>query len=101
MITVRVPSILRTDGWPEEIRIDVPVSTIDALVTELDRRLPGARTRLDDTLFNFAVNDAMICTPSTRTACATATSSKSFRRSPAGEYRELRAVGGGCNIRGS
>jgi molybdopterin converting factor small subunit len=60
MITVRVPSILRSDGWPPDVVIDGPVTTIEALVSELDRRLPGARARLDDPLFNFAVNDAMI-----------------------------------------
>ena len=60
MITVRIPSILRADGWPDEIAIDAPVATIEALVSELDRRVPGARARLDDAIFNFAVNDAMI-----------------------------------------
>jgi molybdopterin converting factor small subunit len=59
MIVVRLPATLRT-GATETIEVREPVSTIGELVGLLDRRLPGFREQLDDSVFNFAVNDEMI-----------------------------------------
>jgi molybdopterin converting factor small subunit len=59
MITVRLPSTLRVDG-ADTITIREPVDSISALVDALDRRIPGFREQLDDSVFNFAVNDEML-----------------------------------------
>jgi molybdopterin converting factor small subunit len=59
MITVRLPSTLRVDG-ADTLAIDEPVDSIAALVDALDRRIPGFREQLDDSVFNFAVNDEML-----------------------------------------
>ena len=37
-----------------------PVATIAELVDVIDRRVPGFRDQLDDSVFNFAVNDEML-----------------------------------------
>ena len=60
MITVRLPSMLRQPEMPHELHLDVPLSTIDEVVWEVDHRFPGFATAVDDTLFNFAVNDSLI-----------------------------------------
>ena len=36
------------------------VTTIAGLIDVLDRRIPGFRDQLDDSVFNFAVNDEML-----------------------------------------
>jgi molybdopterin converting factor small subunit len=36
------------------------VTTVAELVDVLDRRIPGFRDQLDDSVFNFAVNDEML-----------------------------------------
>ena len=36
------------------------MATIAELVDALDRRIPGFREQLDDSVFNFAVNDEML-----------------------------------------
>lgn len=59
MITVRLPATLRS-GPSDTISVAEPVTTIDELVTVLDRRVPGLREHLDDSVFNFAVNDEML-----------------------------------------
>ncbi len=59
MIVVRLPAMLRRPGRPAEVKVDAPVATIDALVRELDARYPGLARELDDSIFNFAVNDAL------------------------------------------
>jgi molybdopterin converting factor small subunit len=59
VITVRLPSTLRSGPEPA-IAVHEPVTTIDELVTVLDRRIPGLREQLDDSVFNFAVNDEML-----------------------------------------
>jgi molybdopterin converting factor small subunit len=59
MITVVLPSTLDVDG-SHRFTIDEPVATVAALVDALDRRLPGFREQLDDSVFNFAVNDEML-----------------------------------------
>ncbi len=58
-VTVRLPVTLQADG-PQTIVVDEPVSTIDELVSILDRLVPGLRSQLDDSVFNFAVNDRML-----------------------------------------
>ena len=60
MITVRLPSILRAPGVPEELAIDSDVATIADLVHALDRLHPGLAVAIDDALYNFAVNDAIV-----------------------------------------
>ncbi|MCA1560963.1 MAG: MoaD/ThiS family protein [Acidobacteria bacterium] len=59
MITVRLPSTLRI-GPGETIPVAEPVHSIAELVDVLDRRIPGFRDQLDDSVFNFAVNDEML-----------------------------------------
>lgn len=59
MITVRLPSTLRV-GSSDILTITEPVSTVDQLVDALDRRIPGFREQLDDSVFNFAVNDELL-----------------------------------------
>lgn len=59
MITVRLPSTLRT-GPTDILTFDGPLATIAELVDALDLRIPGFRDQLDDSVFNFAVNDEML-----------------------------------------
>jgi molybdopterin converting factor small subunit len=59
MITVRLPAALRV-GPAESLEVREPVETIAQLVEALDRRLPGLREQLEDSVFNFAVNDEML-----------------------------------------
>jgi molybdopterin converting factor small subunit len=58
-ITVRLPVTLRSFG-PAETIVEDPVDTIEALVSALDAQMPGLRDQLDDSVFNFAVNDRML-----------------------------------------
>lgn len=59
MILVRLPSTLRamTD---DVLEVHEAVPDIAALIDVLDRRIPGFRDQLDDSVFNFAVNDEML-----------------------------------------
>lgn len=59
MITVRLPATLRT-GMQDTLQITTPVSSIAALIEVLDQRIPGLRAQLDDSVFNFAVNDELV-----------------------------------------
>ena len=59
MITVLLPSTLRVND-ANRLEIQEPVATVAALVEALDRRIPGLREQLDDSVFNFAVNDEML-----------------------------------------
>jgi molybdopterin converting factor small subunit len=59
MITVRLPSTLKI-GASDTLDVQEPVSTVAQLVDVLDRRIPGFRDQLDDSVFNFAVNDEML-----------------------------------------
>jgi len=59
MITVRLPSTLRA-GSSDTLEVHEPISTIAQLIEILDRRIPGFRDQLDDSVFNFAVNDEML-----------------------------------------
>jgi molybdopterin converting factor small subunit len=58
MITVVLPSTLGV----KDTRIEVheAVGTIAELVDVIDARIPGFREQLDDSVFNFAVNDEML-----------------------------------------
>jgi molybdopterin converting factor small subunit len=59
MITVRLPSTLCTTP-SNTIEVHEPVATIAELVDAIDRRIPGFRDQLDDSVFNFALNDEML-----------------------------------------
>ena len=59
MITVRLPSTLRV-GPGDTLTFEGPLPTIAALVDALDARIPGFKDQLDDSVFNFAVNDEML-----------------------------------------
>jgi len=59
MITVVLPSTLRV-GPTDTLNISEPVANLAELVDVLDRRIPGFRDQLDDSVFNFAVNDEML-----------------------------------------
>jgi molybdopterin converting factor small subunit len=57
-ITVRLPAMLRRGS--DTITIIEPVHSIAQLVEALGRVRPDLVARLDDTIFNFAVNDEML-----------------------------------------
>ena len=59
MITVILPSTLRVND-ANRLEVHEPVTTIAELVDAVDRRIPGFREQLDDSVFNFAVNDEML-----------------------------------------
>ena len=59
MITVVLPSTLRVSD-ANRLEVHEPVATIAQLVDAIDRRIPGFREQLDDSVFNFAVNDEML-----------------------------------------
>jgi molybdopterin converting factor small subunit len=59
MITVRLPSTLRVSDQ-DTLMVSGPIHSIAELVDALDRRIPGFRDQLDDSVFNFAVNDEML-----------------------------------------
>ena len=59
MITVVLPSYLEVNGG-HRFDVEEPVATVDELVDALDRRIPGFREQLDDSVFNFTVNDEML-----------------------------------------
>lgn len=58
-ITVRLPSTLQAVSG-DTLEIHEAVQNIAELVDVLDRRVPGFRDQLDDSVFNFAVNDEML-----------------------------------------
>ena len=59
MITVRLPSTLDVSPG-HTLNVHEPVATIAELIDVIDRRVPGFRDQLDDSVFNFAVNDEML-----------------------------------------
>lgn len=59
MITVLLPSTLHVND-SNRLEIDEAVATVGDLVEAIDRRVPGFREQLDDSVFNFAVNDEML-----------------------------------------
>ncbi len=59
MITVRLPGTLRI-GPSDTLTLTEPLATVADLVDALDRRIPGFKEQLDDSVFNFAVNDELL-----------------------------------------
>ena len=59
MITVRLPGTLRV-GSSDILIFDQPLASIGDLIEALDVRIPGFKAQLDDSVFNFAVNDEML-----------------------------------------
>ncbi len=59
MITVRLPGTLRI-GPSDTLTLSEPLATVADLVDALDRRIPGFKEQLDDSVFNFAVNDELL-----------------------------------------
>lgn len=59
MITVVLPSSLRIDG-SDRLEVHDEVKTVAELVDAIDRRIPGFREQLEDSVFNFAVNDELL-----------------------------------------
>jgi molybdopterin converting factor small subunit len=59
MITVKLPSTLR-DISGDTLVVKERVATIAELVDVIDQAVPGFRDQLDDSVFNFAVNDEML-----------------------------------------
>ncbi len=58
-VTVRLPSMLQRDGR-DVITLDGTFSTIADVTRALDTTLPGLASELEDSVFNFAVNDEML-----------------------------------------
>ena len=52
--------MLRGDDGADEMRVEEGVANIGQLVAALDRLRPGFRERVEDSLYNFAINDALI-----------------------------------------
>jgi molybdopterin converting factor small subunit len=59
MISVLLPATLHVND-SNRLEIHDPVTTVAELVDAIDRRIPGFREQLDDSVFNFAVNDEML-----------------------------------------
>lgn len=59
MVTVRLPSTLRV-GESETLQVQEPAPTLARLIDVLDRRIPGFRDQLEDSVFNFAINGEML-----------------------------------------
>jgi len=59
MLTVRLPSTLRV-GASDTLQLDGAIGSIAQLIDALDAKIPGFKDQLDDSVFNFAVNDAML-----------------------------------------
>ena len=61
MITVYLPAMLRAhaDG-ADVLTITTPVQSMSELIAALERKAPRLVRQLDDSVFNFAVNDEML-----------------------------------------
>lgn len=59
-VTVRLPAMLQAAAGAAEMRIDEPVTTVDELLVALERQVPGLGARLDDPVYNLAVNGEML-----------------------------------------
>jgi molybdopterin converting factor small subunit len=59
MIKVLLPSTLHVNP-SNTLEIHDAVKTVAELVDAIDKRIPGFREQLDDSVFNFAVNDEML-----------------------------------------
>jgi molybdopterin converting factor small subunit len=59
VITVRLPGTLRI-GPTDTLTFTGALATVAELVDALDVRIPGFKDQLDDSVFNFAVNDELL-----------------------------------------
>jgi molybdopterin converting factor small subunit len=59
VITVRLPATLRI-GPTDTLTFTGALATVAELVDALDARIPGFKDQLDDSVFNFAVNDELL-----------------------------------------
>ena len=59
MITVRLPYTLR-DVADDTLQVDGSIGSIAELIEAIDQQVPGFKAQLDDSVFNFAVNDEML-----------------------------------------
>ena len=59
MLTVRLPSTLRV-GASDTLQLEGAIGSIAQLIDALDAKIPGFKDQLDDSVFNFAVNDEML-----------------------------------------
>lgn len=59
MVTVKLPSTLR-DIAGDTLQVTERVATIAELIDVIDREIPGFKDQLDDSVFNFAVNNEML-----------------------------------------
>ena len=61
MIVVQLPAMLRPyAAGADALTILAPVSTLGELMVALQRKAPALARQLDDSVFNFAVNDEML-----------------------------------------
>jgi molybdopterin converting factor small subunit len=61
VITVLLPAMLRPHaGGADMLTITAPVSSMAELLAALERKAPRLMQQLDDSVFNFAVNDEML-----------------------------------------
>jgi molybdopterin converting factor small subunit len=59
MLIVRLPATLRL-GASDTLQFDGAIGSIAELIDALDAKIPGFKDQLDDSVFNFAVNDEML-----------------------------------------
>jgi molybdopterin converting factor small subunit len=61
MITVHLPAMLRPHaGGADVLTIHAPVQSMSELLVALERKAPRLVRQLDDSVFNFAVNDQLL-----------------------------------------
>jgi molybdopterin synthase sulfur carrier subunit len=59
VVTVIFPSTLQVNA-DNRLEVHDDVKTVAELVDAIDKQVPGFRDQLDDSVFNFAVNDEML-----------------------------------------
>jgi molybdopterin converting factor small subunit len=59
VITVRLPATVRSEA-AAEVLLDEPVRTVAELTAVLARRFPVVAERLEDPIYNVAVNDEIL-----------------------------------------
>lgn len=58
-ITIHLPAMLRR-GSADTVSISTPVRTMGELIAALEQAVPGIAADLDDSVFNYAINDEML-----------------------------------------
>ena len=58
-VTVRFPAMLHKVAGTEVV-IEDPVDDVAAVLTALERKLPGISQHLADPIYNLAINDEML-----------------------------------------